>query len=701
MGVGTRSSNKKKPPDGSSTVPISGRNNSFNSPNTKSTKAHNSLAGSANPPLSSSINGSQHEGGSKSGMNEGVLQPRLHTVALKSPPFDKTLKQDLTDIDEMPKQDLAATDKMPKLDLAVIDKSPNQDPAVIHKTPKQDLAVFSPNPSVLASPNMSPDGSQIVYSLQDLPSLQPSVEKAQNSLNSSKTMYHLNDDSDSSLNSEGNPLLHAAKIISAAALVLQPPSSPLNIQNVDLNLDPSETSPPSDSPPLRALRGESEQIISQENVGNLPSFMVSSGDTDQVGQRWNAGDNNNPFSVQYSPRRYTSEHHAPYVLILDPKSYGHSMVTVGLNISKVIPEDDSLSIRKAGSRRYVITTESFYVQQELSSDRTINGMYSIMPPVSMSEKLGVIHVGKESNIFEEFETFCDLRDSVNRIDLMMKTRRNSRGRDKIPTGLAKIHFSAVSLPTEIKIGNINYQIRPYTPKVKLCFNCNRFGHLSPQCRSRRRCRACGGDHDFRSCGSRSDPYCLGCRLHGHIIGNRDCPLLKLLYSRSDDLNNNKLKYSDCIKDYIKSTKQCAYSPSHVSPTINSRKPAPTYASVTGSNNNLGILSHQSSVSEVIDRLSCLPETIDGLVKSITKLIERLGELLTCRASNSPIPTTTRNSDQNAPTSNTNHKGFDLLSSTHKEENISPSQSSPNNSGEDTRSLQTTCESTYNPPQDGQ
>ena len=86
-----------------------------------------------------------------------------------------------------------------------------------------------------------------------------------------------------------------------------------------------------------------------------------------------------------------------------------------------------------------------------------------------------------------------------------------------------LHFLS-DLPSEVRIGYLNFKIRPYVPKPLRCFKCNRFGHVANHCKGKERCSKCGEQHSWTVCPSTA-LNCPNC--HGeHAANDRSCPRYK-------------------------------------------------------------------------------------------------------------------------------------------------------------------------------
>jgi hypothetical protein len=164
-------------------------------------------------------------------------------------------------------------------------------------------------------------------------------------------------------------------------------------------------------------------------------------------------------------------------------------------------------------------------------------------------------------------------------------------------------FKGTSLPEIALYGYKRLRVNTYIPKPIRCFNCQRFGHMKSQCKSRSKCAFCGGEHDYDSCdvkevsGSRKCANCDG----NHTAGFTGCPN----FQNAQEIVKVKTVRNISFADAVKVVKNDKTEPETREVSHNLE---PSIISSFVSEPNAGI---QSSV-EVLSS----PQVQSGLVKSV-------------------------------------------------------------------------------------
>ena len=85
-------------------------------------------------------------------------------------------------------------------------------------------------------------------------------------------------------------------------------------------------------------------------------------------------------------------------------------------------------------------------------------------------------------------------------------------------------FNSKEIPETLSFSYLYFRTKPYNPRPKRCYRCNRFGHTREYCRGRACCSRCGGnDHEYNACNS--ERKCVNCH-QAHSAAYGGCPVYK-------------------------------------------------------------------------------------------------------------------------------------------------------------------------------
>nr|AAX30817.2 SJCHGC07841 protein [Schistosoma japonicum] len=69
-----------------------------------------------------------------------------------------------------------------------------------------------------------------------------------------------------------------------------------------------------------------------------------------------------------------------------------------------------------------------------------------------------------------------------------------------------LRFEKVLL-RKVQIGFLSFNVREFVPYALHCFKWQRMGHVASQCKGKKRCAKCGGEHDYGESGSNVKVKC--------------------------------------------------------------------------------------------------------------------------------------------------------------------------------------------------
>ena len=127
----------------------------------------------------------------------------------------------------------------------------------------------------------------------------------------------------------------------------------------------------------------------------------------------------------------------------------------------------------------------------------------------------------------EVVSFGITEGNMNILSARRLNRRVNSGTEVsyIPSSSILITIDSRVLPKHFLLHRIRYNVVPYKPKPKQCFNCFKFGHLKNGCRFKSICIHCGlSDHNsVIYCPSHNkEPSCVNCK-GAHKANDSDCP----------------------------------------------------------------------------------------------------------------------------------------------------------------------------------
>ncbi|XP_072380655.1 uncharacterized protein [Diabrotica undecimpunctata] len=129
----------------------------------------------------------------------------------------------------------------------------------------------------------------------------------------------------------------------------------------------------------------------------------------------------------------------------------------------------------------------------------------------------------------------------------------------VETGTIVVSFRGQMIPKQVIIERMIYQVEPYVPRVIQCLNCIRYGHVTSQCRGKKRCSKCGQEHDSDVC-DLTDPTCILCFGNHSALDRNKCAEFEkqkgikyIMANENLPFEEAKLKYSSSYRTVLNST----------------------------------------------------------------------------------------------------------------------------------------------------
>jgi Zinc knuckle len=148
---------------------------------------------------------------------------------------------------------------------------------------------------------------------------------------------------------------------------------------------------------------------------------------------------------------------------------------------------------------------------------------------------GIIH-GIDPDITEQ-----ELMDEINRnpstkvtkVTRMTKYVKEAATTTSQPLSSVTLEFAGTTLPSKVYFYNITRNVNVYVEIPRVCFRCQKFGHMAKQCRSSAvYCGFCAQNHNTRDCPKDKDKEvrcCINCQ-GTHSPRSLECPVMQHKYN---------------------------------------------------------------------------------------------------------------------------------------------------------------------------
>lgn len=219
-----------------------------------------------------------------------------------------------------------------------------------------------------------------------------------------------------------------------------------------------------------------------------------------------------------SENRYTSESCAPYIVYLIDSD-------ADANIGNICGAVIGKEFRRLGIKVKAFTSSGpeklvihFYSPEEANAF-VETGIHLLKPswraiiPNSSIFKVGIVHRFPTEFSEEDFWSGLDenSKELIVKVEFMKKRVEIERNGTKIRV-FQRIHsikiFAKTRLPEGISMFEQLLAVDKFIPKVKRCFYCQRFGHISSNCDHPIRCLRCGENHNVERC--QNEYRCVNC-----------------------------------------------------------------------------------------------------------------------------------------------------------------------------------------------
>ena len=106
--------------------------------------------------------------------------------------------------------------------------------------------------------------------------------------------------------------------------------------------------------------------------------------------------------------------------------------------------------------------------------------------------------------------------------------------------------SKIEFPLHLFMGYKRITVKEFIPHPIRCFNCQKYGHISQNCRSKQKCPVCSEEHSFEQCQNKDKKKCSNCG-GNHSAGYKGCQVFKEAKEIKELSYQKKITYAEATK----------------------------------------------------------------------------------------------------------------------------------------------------------
>lgn len=206
------------------------------------------------------------------------------------------------------------------------------------------------------------------------------------------------------------------------------------------------------------------------------------------------------------------------------------------------------SIKPCKSGSFLIQTKTIYQVEALMKSKQIptnnNTLISIKVIIAkdIDVSQGLVYIPgllecSEENIVHELYT-----------QNVIRCKRFTKGKEKIPTNLYMFTFGGLVRPNAIVCGYQRFEVKDYIPNPLRCFKCQKFGHGAKSCKGNTKCNKCSQNHETNDCNIEI-LKCVNCEGE-HMASSRDCKVYKKEYEIIAIKTKMGITYGEARQKYL-------------------------------------------------------------------------------------------------------------------------------------------------------
>ena len=214
------------------------------------------------------------------------------------------------------------------------------------------------------------------------------------------------------------------------------------------------------------------------------------------------------------------------------------------HVQKVINTQNGLKIICKKSQANILCKEKRF------------GMYNCHCTIKSVPKpkiKGICHGIPKDMDLEEIKEELENANSLKIEQIYRMQKYDKIKQEKTDTDSIIIEYGQdIEFPLQMYLGYRRIYIKQFIPFPTRCFKCQKFGHVSKNCRSKAKCPNCGEEHKFEDCNQKEIKKCCNCGLN-HSAGYKGCEAFLKAKQIKEYSYNKKITYAEATKQITKPT----------------------------------------------------------------------------------------------------------------------------------------------------